>query len=393
MAITRPAPLLSRPPVRDLGLALLVAALSVIGGHVSLVQDAPESLLPMWGRVALLVIGSLALALRGPVPVAVLVMTAAVSLTYQSLGYRPLPLPLAVLVALYTLVLSRPLLGTGAAALYLAGDTLAALGSPVPLDDDHIYTYLVAVVATVTLGYGVALGRARARLAEQRAIQLTQEHDARTRAAVEQEQARIAREVHDIVAHDVSVIVAQARAARAVLDQQPEATARSLASIESVGRDALDGLRRLMGLLRTVPERDGRPPQPRLVDLPRLVDQVRRAGLPVELTIRGHPRPLPATLELNAYRVVQEALTNSLKHAGPTSATVVLTYTDDSLLVEVTDGGHGTTPPRGDPVATGFGLVSMRQRVAMHGGDLDTRTSDGQGFHVAARFPMANGMS
>src|SRR4051794_17208541 len=193
MPTSRPVSMLSRPPVHDVGLALLVAGLSVIGGRVSLSEDAPESVAPMWIGLALLLVGSLALALRGPAPVAVLVVTTGASVAYQLCGYRPLPLPLAVLVALYTVVLSRPLFGTAAAGLYLAVLTIASLGSAVPLDDDHIYAYLVAVVATVAMGYGVALGRARATLAEQTATQLTQEQDARTRAAVELEQARIAR--------------------------------------------------------------------------------------------------------------------------------------------------------------------------------------------------------
>jgi signal transduction histidine kinase len=394
MSDSRPVPLLGRPHVADVALALLVAALSVVGAALSRPEDTEDVQTAPWLGGLLLLVGALSLSLRGPAPVAVLAVSAAASVSYQALGHQPLPLPIAVLVALYAVVLSRPLLGAVAAGLYLAAISLASVTSSIPLDDDHLFSYVVAVVATVTVGYGVALGRARATLAEQRATQLAQEQDARTRAAVEQEQSRIAREVHDIVAHDVSVIVAQARAARAVVDHQPQTAARALSSIESVGRDALDGLRRLMGLLRTAPEDDGRSARPRLADLPRLVDQVRRAGLPVDLTVRGHPRPLPATLELNAYRVVQEALTNSLKHAGPTSASVELTYTDDSLLVEVRDGGRGrAVTPDGDGATGGFGLVSMRQRVAMHGGDLDASAQDGAGFHVAATFPMASGVS
>ena len=391
MSSPGPASSTRRPRVDDVALAVLVAVLSVIGERLSL-TDVDHVLQSPWVGALVLVIGALVLSVRGPLPVSVLVVTACASVAYQELGYPPLPLPLAVLVALYTVVLGRPLLGACAAALYMAVIIVASATAPLPLDDDHVWTYVIAVVATVTVGYGVELGRARATLAEQVAMQLAQEQDARTRAAVAQEQSRIAREVHDIVAHEVSVIVAQARAARAVLDRQPQTAARSLASIEAVGREALDGLRRLMGLLRAEPEGDGRPPQPRLDDLPRLVDQVRLAGLPVELSIRGQPRPLPATLELNAYRVVQEALTNSLKHAGPTSASVLLAYEEDSLLVEVRDGGRGRRESAdGDGGTGGFGLVSMRQRVAMHGGDLDASAQDGTGFRVAARFPMANG--
>jgi signal transduction histidine kinase len=393
MSKLRSAPLLGRRLVPDLCLALLVAVLSIIGAGLSLTGDTEAARGPDQGGVCLLAAGALALTLRGPAPVAVLMVNAATSVTYQALGYHPLPLPIGMAVALYTVVLVRPLLGAVAAVLFVVAISSASLVSTAPLDDDHVFTYLVAVVATVTVGYGVALGRTRTTLAEQRAAELTREEGARTRAAVEQEQARIAREVHDIVAHDVSVIVAQARAAQRVFDREPHTATTALSSIESVGRDALDGLRRLMGLLRTDASDDGRAPQPRLDDLPRLVEQVRRAGLPVQLAIHGVPRPLPATLELNAYRIVQEALTNSLKHAGPTRATVDVDYADDGLLVEVRDGGHGRTGGVPDEGTPGFGLVSMRQRVAMHGGDLDARANEGAGFRVSARFPVTSGVS
>jgi signal transduction histidine kinase len=234
------------------------------------------------------------------------------------------------------------------------------------------------------LGYGVALGRAGARLAEQRSAEVIREQDARTQAAVAQEQARIAREVHDIVAHDVSVMVAQAAAARRVFDTRPHAAANALASIETVGHDALDGLRRLVNLLRTQLDQPDRSPQPDLDRLPWLLAQVQAAGLPVELTIRGRPCHLPATVELNAYRIVQEALTNILKHAGPTEATVVLDYGDESLRVEVRDHGRGESGTPSD----GYGLISMQQRAALLGGDLSAGPADDRGFRVAARLPV-----
>jgi signal transduction histidine kinase len=252
-----------------------------------------------------------------------------------------------------------------------------------PLSDDQMYIDLVSVVATVMVGYGVALGHARASMAEQRAAELAREQEDRTQAAVAQEQARIAREVHDIVAHDVSVMVAQAGAGRRVFATKPEVAAESLASIEAVGRDALDGLRRLVTLLRTDVEQSGRSPQPSLDRLPWLFDQVQRAGLPVTLTVRGKPRPLPATVELNAFRIVQEALTNILKHAGPTEASVTLDYDDAELRVDVRDRGRGSAPSP----SPGYGLISMQQRARMLGGDLVARPAE-QGFLVSARLPV-----
>jgi signal transduction histidine kinase len=258
----------------------------------------------------------------------------------------------------------------------------------VAIQDDQYYTDLVSIIATGMLGYGVALSRARAHLAEQRSVRLAQSQEDRMQAAVEQEQARIAREVHDIVAHDVSVMVAQAAAARLVFDRQPQVAAEALASVEAVGRDALDGLRRLLGLLRTESEESpGRSPQPGLDRLPWLVEQVQRAGLPVELEIRGEVRPLPGTVELNAYRIVQEALTNSLKHGGRRGATVTLDYGDEALRVEVRDQG-GTPPDAPLSDSSGYGLVSMQTRATMLGGRLEAGRAD-RGFRVAVELPLA----
>jgi signal transduction histidine kinase len=292
---------------KDVWLALGVAVLAVLGSAVSLQDDLWASLPDLAGpliphptELFFLLAGSLPLALRRVAPLAVLAVCVAASLALQSLG-RPELLPLGVLVALYTVaVLCRPLVCGLAAVGYVLALLAGTVSGQAPLSDDLFFNYLVVVAGSVTLGYGVALGRARARLAEQRAAELTREQNALTRAAVKEEQSRIAREVHDIVAHDVSVIVAQAATAQRVLPREPQTAAQALASIEAVGRDALDGLRQLLGLLRTEHGRTERSPQPGLDRLPWLLAQVRRAGLPVDLTVRGQARPLPATVELNA---------------------------------------------------------------------------------------------
>jgi signal transduction histidine kinase len=377
---------------RDVAIALLVALLLLVGTGLTLDDDFELSLvgdsaqrLPGPAGLLLILAGSLALIMRRRAPLAVLTASAAASMAYQALGHRPEPLPLGVLVALYTVAVARrPLVSSLAAGAYVVGFTIGAIMGWLPLTDDQYYIYLVSVVATVMLGYGVALGRARAGLAEQRATELAREQDSRTMAAVAQEQGRIAREVHDIVAHDVSVMVAQAAAARRVFDSKPQTAVQALTSIEAVGRDALDGLRRLIGLLRTQPNQE-RSPQPSLDRLPWLLTQVQQAGLPVQLTIRGAPVPLPTTVELNAYRIVQEALTNILKHAGPTRATVVLDYDDESLRVEVRDHGRGTAGRGSD----GYGLISMQQRAALLGGELSAGPAGKRGFRVAARLPVA----
>ena len=186
-----------------------------------------------------------------------------------------------------------------------------------PLSDDSVFNDLVVITGSAMLGYGVALGRARAVLAEQRTAELSWNRTARTRAAVKEEQARIAREVHDIVAHDVSVIVAQAAAARRVLATEPDTALHALTSIEAVGRDALDGLRRLLDLLRTDSRESERSPNRHWIVCRGSLAQVRQAG-PAR---RAHPCAAgPACGPQRwgaepAYRIVQEALTNSLKHA------------------------------------------------------------------------------
>jgi signal transduction histidine kinase len=316
----------------------------------------------------------------------VLAFNAVAAFAYQAVEQRSLPLTLTLLVALYTVAVARrPLISGLCAAAYMTACTVGALTGWVPLSDDQYYIDLISVVGAAVIGYGIALSRARATVAEQQIDALAHEQETRLRAAVEHEQARMAREVHDIVAHDVSVIVAQAAVARRVYPTRPQEAVDALASIEAVGRDALDGLRRLVGLVRSRRPEDERSPQPTLDRLPWLLTQVRRAGLDVDLVVRGEQRPLPLTVELNAFRIVQEALTNSLKHAGPTSATVTLDYRGESLHVEIRDEG---TQRRVEVVSSGYGLISMQQRAAMLGGEVVAGPEEGRGFRVSARLPL-----
>jgi signal transduction histidine kinase len=380
--------------LRDFVLAVLVAALLFIGSGVSLEDDFSISLsghgigrlLPdAWGALLLLA-AALPLTFRRVAPLTVFALVTAASLGFRILGYTPEPLPLGVLVALYTVAVTRQaFVASVAGAVYVLTLVVESLSGWLPVTDDQFFIHLVSVVATVMLGYGVALGRARVALAEERATGLALDQDLRVRGAMEQERSRIAREVHDIVAHDVSVIVAQAATARRVSAAQPEKTTEALASIEAVGREALDGLRSLVGLLRAPDERD-RSPQPSLARLPWLLNQLERAGLPVDLTIEGEPWALPATVELNAYRIIQEALTNSLKHASPTRAQVTLAYEADAVRVEVRDEGGGDVRQR---VSTpGYGLISMEQRAVMLGGELVVGPRAERGFAVSARLPV-----
>jgi signal transduction histidine kinase len=219
---------------------------------------------------------------------------------------------------------------------------------------------------------------------ERRAQLAERERDLAAREAVVEERARIARELHDEIAHNVSMMVIQAGAERRVLDDARGSTREVLETIERSGRGALIEMRRLVGMLRSDPG-DPLTPQPGLSDLPMLVTQVREAGLPVELTVEGEQRELPAGIELSAYRIVQEALTNALKHAGDANARVHVHYGPESLELEITDDGAGG-PVRAS--GGGHGLVGKSERVALYGGRFQASRNPGGGFVVRVLLPI-----
>lgn len=223
-----------------------------------------------------------------------------------------------------------------------------------------------------------------AQLAEQ-TRQLEREREENARRAVLDERVRIARELHDVVAHHVSLMGVQAGAARRVFHRQPEKAEEVLGTIEATGREAVQELHRLLGFLRRE-EEDGLAPQPSMRHLESLVAQMREAGLPVALTVEGEPRPLPPGVDLSAYRIVQEALTNTLKHAGPATAAVNVRYGAKNLEIEVSDDGQ-TTAVGAAPVA-GNGMIGMRERVGLLGGSLQIDRLAGAGFRVRARLPL-----
>jgi signal transduction histidine kinase len=219
---------------------------------------------------------------------------------------------------------------------------------------------------------------------ERRAQIAERERDLAAREAVVEERARIARELHDVIAHHVSVIVLQAGAERRVLDGANTSTREVLETVERTGRSALTEMRRLLGMLRGDAS-DPLTPQPGLTDVPTLVGQLREAGLPVELHVEGELLELPVGIELSAYRIVQEALTNALKHAGEASATVNIRHGLDSLELEIVDDGAGTPAL---VASGGHGLVGMRERVALYGGRLDAGRRPGGGFAVRVLLPI-----
>jgi signal transduction histidine kinase len=313
---------------------------------------------------------------RWPVPVLALVAAGAVGAT---LIHRA-EVPLALFIAVYTVAAHadrrRSAWATAAAIVAMA----IAFASV----DSFGYPALVVFAAAWILGDNMRTRRAYFAELEDKADRLEREREANARRAAAEEQARIARELHDVIAHNVSVMTVQAAAAHDVFDADPDGAREALGSIEKTGRAALTELRRLLGSVGD----GGRPeltPQPGLDAVDELVDQVRRAGLDVRLSVEGSRPALPAALDLSAYRVVQEALTNTLKHASARRAWVDIRYADAEVGVYVRDDGVGPSEPNG---TSGRGLVGMRERVELFGGELEVGPSAAGGYAVAAHFPV-----
>ncbi|WP_371624273.1 sensor histidine kinase [Streptomyces sp. NBC_01116] len=252
----------------------------------------------------------------------------------------------------------------------------------------------VPFVLAWVLGDSLRTRRAYFDQLEERAARLEREREAQSKVAVAAERARIARELHDVVAHNVSVMVVQADGAAYVMDAAPDQAKQALETISSTGRQALAEMRRLLGVLRTgdAPESGEYVPQPDVEQIEDLVAQVRQTGLAVDFKVEGTPRPLPSGVELTAYRVVQEALTNTRKHGGPDAgASVRLVYFDDGLGLLIEDDGRGAAHELyedGGADGAGHGMIGMRERVGMVGGTLDAGPRPGGGFRISALLPL-----
>jgi len=273
--------------------------------------------------------------------------------------------------------------------LMIAGQLALALAVPQsrpPLPDRIENTLLTGGLWLA--GNAVRNRQARAEAMEERALRLERERELAGRIAIVDERARIARELHDVVAHSVSVMVVQAGAARRLLARRPERAGEALQSVEASGREALTELRHLLGLLTERTPDATLSPQPGLDQLDALVDRVTAAGLDVTLRVEGPPRPLPPGLDLTAYRVVQEALTNVLKHAAGARTEVIVRFLDGDLELEVVDAGGR---PGDSAAGAGRGLIGMRERVVMYGGEVEARRRPEGGFAVRARLPLQAG--
>ncbi|ROO88449.1 signal transduction histidine kinase [Actinocorallia herbida] len=368
-------------------LALTAATLVDLSGARETAHSYAE---PGIAAYALFIVVTGAVAFRQRFPVCVLALIVVGGVVLHAAGVQPSGEVIALLLAIYTVAAHRPLarsaLAGGAAIAVTA--VLHATAGPGAVS----FSLFVALLAAVWwAGRSTRLRRSYLAELEDRAARLEKARFADARAARVEERSRIARELHDVVAHHVSVMTVQAGAARRILDRDPELARESIETIEQVGRTALSEMRRIVGVLRT--DRDAAPPgpelspQPGVEDLSGLIEQVRETGLTVDLDVAGEARRLSTGVDLAAYRLIQEALTNSLKHAGPHArAWVRLKYRDRDLIVEICDDGRGVIDSAAG--SSGHGLVGMRERVALYGGELRIGPRTGGGFQVRATFPL-----
>ncbi|MFE9910560.1 sensor histidine kinase [Streptomyces clavifer] len=372
-----------------------LSGVSIVAGQVG---NGPERVAAVPVAVALCAV----VALRRRAPEKMLLLTILTGIVQLLIGVEPGAANFAMLVITYTVAMagerwaSRLALGCS-----LCAATLSQLRWPEETSSGS-WTQSVFVVVVLTvpfvlawvLGDSMRTRRAYLSQLEERAARLEREREAQSKVAVAAERARIARELHDVVAHNVSVMVVQADGAAYVLDASPDQARQALETISSTGRQALAEMRRLLGVLRTGDTRETGEyvPQPDVEQIEDLVDQVRQTGLAVDFKIEGTPRPLPTGVELTAYRIVQEALTNTRKHGGPDAgASVRLVYFDDGLGLLVEDDGRGAAHELyedGGADGAGHGMIGMRERVGMVGGTLDAGPRPGGGFRISALLPL-----
>lgn len=399
-----PALLRSRPKAVDIGLTVLIGLSTVVSAR------DPEEF--AWWLTSLAALASLLVRHRNPA--LTFATGAVVSLLHLAMGNDLHPVDVVALVGLFSVAAwgSRRLsLGLLAAGLLVAGAwsfyaSEANSRSPAPsppriiiidplrpadadqTDDDQVQDWggfagigLSLAVAWLS-GLNTRQRGIRLAVLEQRAADLERERDTHAALAVAAERGRISRELHDVVAHALSVVVLQAQGAQAELDRRPDRSREALGAIVETGRTALSEIRLLLGALgQDAPDWE---PQPGAERLPRLAADIRAAGTPVEFLVEGEPRPLSSTVDLAAYRIVQESLTNVLKHAGQrASVTIVMRYEPETLEIEVTDDGNAAEPPSG----TGHGLEGMRERVNVLGGTFDAGPRPEGGFAVRATLP------
>jgi signal transduction histidine kinase len=380
----------SSPAVQDAALAVLLTLLLVSGslgeGNPSNPADRIQfrgHAVPQPGAAVLLVaVACLALAWRRRYPITVLAVSVAAVSAYSLLGYVNGASLVAPIIALYTVATQVSVRRAVVAAVITLGILLTVTAANNPFGHISgggfdIIPFMVA--AALFAGIAVASRRAYVDSIRDRA-----EQDARRR--LDEERLRIARELHDVVAHTMATINVQAGVAAHVLPTHPEAVAESLQAIKTASKEGLRELRAILNVLRQADEADPTQPAPGTAQLEDLIASARRSGLKTTFTVTGEPVPLPAAVDLAAYRIIQESLTNTIRHAGPATAAVSLDYHHDELRIDVTDTGRGQ--PAIAAAGGGHGLAGMRERAAAVGGTVETGPAPAGGFRVAARLPL-----
>jgi signal transduction histidine kinase len=371
------------PLVADAALAAVLAVVTVMSIHVDDRNDASETMTAWAG--GLLAVQFAALVWRRRAPVAVAIVVGAAAFAYGSANLPDPAINFPFALAVYSVAAFRPrrVSVPFAVAIVLVAAVVLALDEQADAAD-VVVNYFVGLTSWV-VGDTMRGQRERAELLAAR------RDDAAERAAAD-ERVRIARDLHDVVAHHISVIAVQAEAAQEVAATDPARASQAMATVSDTARAALGELRRALGVLRS---EAGRSPQPQLAAVDDLVDSVRRAGLAVDVRTTGEARPVDGVVGVTAYRVVQEALTNVLRHAPASRARVDLDFCDGALVVTVADDGRGARAPRRGSgggarggSGGGHGLIGMRERVAAVGGELDVGPAPDGGFNVRARLPL-----
>jgi signal transduction histidine kinase len=380
----------ARPLLADALLAVLLAALSLAALAYAW-RECDRDCDPGGVAVALVLATTLPLVWRRRRPLAVGLTTGLATGVYGFAHYPDLAMPIAIggVVGMYSVAAwggRRAALLAGAVAAVVVVVVMAVPRTDADVVDAAFVS--LSLAGAWVLGDRARVQRALAAELRERALRLERDRAEDARQAVASERARIARELHDVVAHHVSMMVVQAEAGPVAVATEPARAAGAFEAIAATGRQALVEMRRLLGVLRS--DGDQVPslaPQPGLAEVPSLVEQVGRAGLRVELVVEGAQVPLPAGVDLSAYRIVQEALTNAVKHGGPGRARVLVRYGEDDLRLRVVDEGRAGGPAPDDGRA-GVGLVGMRERVHLFGGELHAGPGPGGGFTVDARLPI-----
>ena len=366
---------------RALDIAISVAVLALGLGEV--LSSSGYQLRGLWVAAVFVSAGALLFRRRAPLPVLVLQLALVASLSSTDPPQDATFWFFATLVATHACgaYARLPIALTGL-ALVIAFFTVGAI-----LDDETVGDVLfVAILFAGTWTVGRLLERRTNEAVglERHAAVLEAERELRAREAIAEERARIARELHDIVAHGVSTMVLQVGGVRRRLTDDQRTELDALLNVEETGRRSLVEMHRMLGIMRQADEGSLLAPQPGLGRLDELAGSMRAAGLPVELRTEGDAAELPSGLDLSAFRIIQEALTNTLKHAGPAHARVTISYRPEALELEVLDDGHGASNGNGG----GHGLVGMRERVALFGGRLDTGPRSEGGYRVHAHLPL-----